>query len=67
MGKPAIAIELTAVELAELEGLAGRRRTAQGTRPTTRQAAPGAPAQSGHVGRGTGFVESTSRAGLIVA
>lgn len=30
MGKPAIAIALTAVERAELEGLANRRRTAQG-------------------------------------
>jgi len=30
MGKPAIAIELTAEERAELEGLANRRRTAQG-------------------------------------
>src|SRR6266478_4084564 len=30
MGKPAIAIELTAAERAELEGLASRRRTAQG-------------------------------------
>lgn len=30
MGKPAIAIELTAIERAELEGLANRRRTAQG-------------------------------------
>src|SRR5229473_4026026 len=30
MGKPAVAIELTAGERAELEGLASRRRTAQG-------------------------------------
>jgi transposase len=30
MGKPAVAIELTPAERAELEGLAGRRRTAQG-------------------------------------
>src|SRR5712691_12185905 len=30
MGKPAIAIELTAAERAELEGLASHRRTAQG-------------------------------------
>src|SRR6266568_1792206 len=30
MGKPAVAIELTAAERAELEGLASRRRTAQG-------------------------------------
>src|SRR6266849_4730911 len=30
MGKPAIAIELTAAERGELEGLASRRRTAQG-------------------------------------
>ena len=30
MGKPAVAIELTEAERAELEGLAGRRRTAQG-------------------------------------
>src|SRR5215469_1183631 len=30
MGKPAVAIELTAEERAELEGLANRRRTAQG-------------------------------------
>src|ERR1051325_11532851 len=30
MGRAAIAIELTAAERAELEGLAGRRRTAQG-------------------------------------
>ena len=30
MGKPAVAIDLTAEERQELEGLAGRRRTAQG-------------------------------------
>ena len=30
MGRTAVAIELTATERAELEGLAGRRRTAQG-------------------------------------
>ena len=30
MGKPAVAIELTAAERRELEGLAGRRKTAQG-------------------------------------
>jgi transposase len=30
MAKAAVAIELTAAERAELEGLAGRRRTAQG-------------------------------------
>src|SRR5438128_10634677 len=30
MGRPAIAIELTAAERAELEGLGSRRRTAQG-------------------------------------
>jgi transposase len=30
MGKPAVAIDLTPAERAELEGLAGRRRTAQG-------------------------------------
>ena len=30
MGKAAVTIALTAVERAELEGLAGRRRTAQG-------------------------------------
>lgn len=30
MARPAVAIELTAAERAELEGLAGRRRTAQG-------------------------------------
>jgi len=30
MGRTAVAIELTAAERAELEGLAGRRRTAQG-------------------------------------
>jgi hypothetical protein len=30
MGKPAVAIELTAEERAELEGLANSRRTAQG-------------------------------------
>jgi len=30
MGKPAVAIKLTAEEQGELEGLANRRRTAQG-------------------------------------
>ena len=30
MGKPAVAIELTVDERRDLEGLAGRRRTAQG-------------------------------------
>jgi len=30
MGRPAVAIDLTGSERAELEGLAGRRRTAQG-------------------------------------
>ena len=30
MGKPAVAIDLTNEERRELEGLAGRRRTAQG-------------------------------------
>jgi transposase len=30
MGKPAVAIELSAEERRELEGLAGRRRTGQG-------------------------------------
>jgi transposase len=60
MGKPAVAIELTPAERAELEGLAGRRRTAQGLARRARIVlAAAAGVENQVIGRTVGADENT--------